>query len=41
MMKDETFIRDRFPTSASYQSFVADDQDEQQVRHQIEQYVWD
>jgi len=40
-LKEEAFLRDLFPTPASYESFVADYQEEERVRHQIEKYVWD
>jgi putative transposase len=40
-LKDETFIRDRFPTPEAYQQFVADYQDEERTRTFIEEYIWD
>jgi len=40
-LKDEAFIRARFPTPESYRRFVADWRDEERVRAQIEKYVWD
>jgi REP element-mobilizing transposase RayT len=40
-LKDETFIRERFPTHEAYQQFVADDQDEMRDRELIAKYVWD
>ena len=40
-LKDETFIRERFPTPEAYQQFVADDQDEIRAREFIAKYVWD
>jgi len=40
-LKDETFIRDRFPTPADYRRFVADYQDEVQAREYIKKYVWE
>jgi len=41
ILKVEAFIRDRFSKPGSYQSFVADYGDEERVRRQIENYVWD
>jgi len=38
-LKDEAFIRDRFPTPESYQRFVADGRGEARMRRQIERYV--
>jgi putative transposase len=40
-LKDETFIRDRFPTPEAYQQFVVDYQDEVRTRTFIEKYIWD
>ena len=39
-LKVETFIRDHFPTSETYHQFVADHQDEVQVRKHIQKYIW-
>ena len=39
--KDETFIRERFPTPEAYRQFVADYQDELRVREHIKKYIWD
>ena len=41
ILKDEAFIRERFPTPESYRRFVANWQDEERVREQIKKYVWD
>ena len=41
ILKDEAFIRDRFPTPGSYRSFVADYRDERRVRDRMQKYVWD
>lgn len=41
ILKDEAFIRDRFPKPGSYPSFVADYGDGERVRDQIQKYVWD
>jgi len=40
-LKDEIFIRDYFATPEAYQEFVADYQDELQVREHIKKYIWD
>ena len=40
-LKDETFIRERFPTPEAYQQFIADGQDEIRTREFIAKYVWD
>jgi len=40
-LKDEAFIRERFPTPQSYQRFVADEQDERRVRRQMRKYILD
>ena len=40
-LKDEDFIRGRFPTPESYQRFVADYQDEGRVSKSIKRYIWD
>jgi len=40
-LKDETFIRERFPTSEAYRQFVADYQDEIRTREVLAKYVWD
>ena len=40
-LKDETFIRDYFPTLEAYRQFVADYQDELRVREHIKKYIWD
>ena len=40
-LKDEIFIRERFPTPEAYRQFVADYQDEVRVREYIDKYVWD
>jgi len=40
-LKDETFIRERFPTPEAYRQFVADYQDEVRVREHIKRYIWD
>lgn len=40
-LKDDAFIRDRFPAPACYQSFVANYQDEERMRERIQKYVWD
>jgi putative transposase len=39
-LKDDAFIRDRFLAPASYQSFVADYQDEERMRQRIQKYLW-
>jgi len=40
-LKDDVFIRDRFPTPEAYQRFVADGQDDVRARELIGRYVWD
>jgi putative transposase len=40
-LKDDVFIRDRFPTPEAYQRFVADGQDDVRDRELIGRYVWD
>jgi putative transposase len=40
-LKDEAFIRERFPTPEAYRQFVADHQDEVKAREIIKKYVWD
>ena len=40
-LKDEAFIRDRFPTPEAYRHFVADYQDEMRAYEHIKKYVWD
>ncbi len=40
-LKDETFIRERFPNPEAYRQFVADYQDEVRVREHIKKYIWD
>ena len=40
-LKDEQFIRDRFPTAEAYRRFVADYQEDVQTRERIRKYVWD
>ena len=40
-LKDERFIRERFPTFEAYRQFVADDRGEAQVRELIAPYIWD
>jgi putative transposase len=41
ILKDETFICERFPTPGAYQQFVADYQDELRTHEHIKQYIWD
>jgi putative transposase len=40
-LKDEAFIRERFPTSEAYRRFVADAEDEARVHERLQRYVWD
>ena len=40
-LRDEVFIRERFPTPEAYRHFVADYQDEMQAYERIKTYVWD
>ena len=40
-LKDEVFIRDRFPTPKAYQEFVVDNQNETQSLEYIVKYIWD
>ena len=40
-LKDETFIRERFPNPEAYRQFVADYQNEVRVREHIKKYIWD
>ena len=40
-LKDEVFIRERFPTPKAYQQFVVDNQDEIRSLEFIVKYVWD
>ena len=40
-LKDEVFIRERFPTPKAYQKFVVDNQDEIRSLEFIVKYVWD
>ena len=41
ILKDETFICERFPTPGVYQQLVADYQDELRTHEHIKQYIWD
>ncbi|MBU0491847.1 MAG: transposase [Chloroflexi bacterium] len=40
-LKDEAFIRERFPAPEAYRLFVADRQDEVKTRSRIDRYGWD